>query len=698
MPDERDSGESDPALSRRDVLRQSDGVSRRSVLKGASAAAASAVALSGAGTAAAAEPVREEVAVEMSDGVTIRGQLYFPSADGNGETKAEGQFPAVATFEPYKNGSDEATGPSLPRGTDQLVSNGFIRAEFEVRGTGASEGRFRIGDEREELDYGELVYWLHDHEETTGDIGLYGVSYRGLTQWMAAHGVERIDRPEQPLKALFPIVTGVDGYRDVLFNGGMYDTVFASFWLGLVAGSPLAAGAASMREVGPENWTDLQQDHIAGAFEGPVSTIAGSQLGGEQAYRDPEESREHTFPSVVEQDIPAFTIQGWHDIFQPGNTLAYTQLQNLWADRDQFGPMDPNQPVTSRYQCVIGPYFHTSSFGDLEFGWALDWFDRWLKGEENGIDRTDTPLHLFQTFGDRWVDARTWPLPDFGERSVETYYLDAGRTGTAPHSLNDGALVTAAPTASDASDALPWEPFNACNQGNNEEGLFGLAPGTRCTEGNREFEAGTLTYTSPAFEERRNIAGPISASLFASTQTTNTSWVTVLADVAPDGSSTLVSKGQLLGSFRGLTEDRSWYFDGDEGGRDTRPDLPDQARGRRARGRQSGGSSDDDGTLIRPYRGFTRAEEEPVEPGAVERYDITMDPVFARIEPGHRLRLSIRTNSSWATPFAKDMDDVVGTYRVQRSGDHASHLNVPYVSGPIPTSDTQWGTCSTNCG
>ncbi|QLD88121.1 CocE/NonD family hydrolase [Natronomonas salina] len=665
-----------------------NGVSRRSLLKGASAAAATSVAFAAADSVAA-DPVVEEVSVEMSDGVTIRGRLFFPD-DGSGD-KADGQFPAVATFEPYRNGSDTVSGPPKPRGTDQLVEAGYIRAEFEVRGTGSSEGKFRLGDDRERLDYGELVYWLHDHAKTTGDVGLYGVSYRGLNQWMAATGVARVDRPEQPLQALFPIVTGVDGYRDVLWNGGMYDTVFATFWLGLVAGSPLAASALSLDEMDTVEWLDLNQDHIQGAFEGPLASIIGSHLGGEQAYRDLESSREPDLPNVVGQDIPAFTIQGWYDIFQPGNTLPYTQLQNLWADRDQFAPMDPDQPVTGRYQCVQGPYFHSSSFGDLEFGWARQWFDRFLKGERNGIDETDTPLHLYQVFGDRWVDAQTWPLPEYGDRFVETYYLQAGRTGTAPHSVNDGLLNPTPGGRETASDPLPWRLHNPCNQGTNEEGTFGLAPSTRCTESNHGFETGTLVYTTPPFSDDRNIAGPIAASLFASTQNTNTAWVTTLSVVAPDGSSTLISKGQLLGSFRGLDEDRSWYVDPEDSDPGYRPDFPPQAK-------TPDGVETDEGKLIRPYRGFTRAEEEPVEPGVVERYDITMDPVFARLPADHRLRLAIRTSSSWATPLAKDLDDVVGTYQVQRTADHPSHVNVPYVSGPLPESDTQWGRCEYNCG
>jgi len=75
-----------------------------------------------------------------------------------------------------------------------------------------------------------------------------------------------------------------------------------------------------------------------------------------------------------------------------------------------------------------------------------------------------------------------------------------------------------------------------------------------------------------------------------------------------------------------------------------------------------------------------------------------MDPAFARIPAGYRLRLAVRTASSWATPLAKDMDDVVGTYQLRRTDEHASRLTVPYVSGPLPESDTRWGRCEYNCG
>lgn len=665
--------------------------SRRSVLRGASVVAAATSALASADVVTAT-PVRREVEVEMSDGITIRGQLYYPSNSNGGIADEAGPFPVIATFNPYVQESDETRSTPIggsegitPGGTAAFVNRGYIRAEFETRGTGGSDGRFRGGDPREQKDYAELIHWLADLPRSTGKVGLYGASYMGMTQFFAVRGLERIDdsvrTTQSPLAALFPIVTGVEVYRNVLFNGGMYP-LWTPTWMSSTWGRPLASGLLAADDMSAEETVDTTQAHVAGAYEDGISPVVGSNLGTKHAYRGEywkKRSMELAFPAIIERDIPVFTIQGWHDIFQPGAAYIYTQLQNLWAGRNQFGPMDVDQPVSGRYQCAIGNYYHVSAKNSVH--WAQLWFDRFLKNNQNGIDKTATPLHLFEVFGDQWIDAQTWPLPDFGGRRVATFYLNPGRTSTANHSLNDGALRQSKPAASDANDTLPWRLHNPCHEGTKEENLLGLGADTRCTDSGRLFEAGTLTYTTPTFDDVHHIAGPISLSLFASTDTTNTSWAVMLNDIAPDGTSTMISKGQLLGSLRALNEDRSWVIKDDS---ETKP--------KEHKGTYSQASkASDEGRLLRPLHPFTQASEQLVEPGTIERYDIFMDPVFARIRPGHRLRLAVRTNASWAIPLAKDLNDVIGTYQVQRSRDDASFINIPLISGSVPESKTDWG-------
>lgn len=73
--------------------------------------------------------------------------------------------------------------------------------------------------------------------------------------------------------------------------------------------------------------------------------------------------------------------------------------------------------------------------------------------------------------------------------------------------------------------------------------------------------------------------------------------------------------------------------------------------------------------------------------------------MFARVRRGHRLRLTIQTTAPWATPAAKDVDDLVGgLYQVQRNGLYPSRVNIPFVEGPLDVSSTDWGKCHFACG
>ena len=74
--------------------------------------------------------------------------------------------------------------------------------------------------------------------------------------------------------------------------------------------------------------------------------------------------------------------------------------------------MSTGQPVTGRYQLVVGPWFHNPATLGLTFQqMQLAWFDRWLKGIHNGIDRTRTPLHAFELGTSRWINLARWPVP-----------------------------------------------------------------------------------------------------------------------------------------------------------------------------------------------------------------------------------------------------------------------------------------------
>lgn len=143
------------------------------------------------------------------------------------------------------------------------------------------------------------------------------------------------------------------------------------------------------------------------------------------------------------------------------------------------------------------------------------------------------------------------------------------------------------------------------------------------------------------------MAGPVTLTVYATADTTDTLWVAHLDDVSPDGVSRPLTQGALLGSHRALDPESTWY-------------LPD-------------------GTVLRPQHISTRAAVEPVTPGELTRYDIEIFPTAALIEPGHRLRLTLTTYDFPHLVPTKPAREALagGVYQVRQGGTTASSLLIP---------------------
>lgn len=595
------------------------------------------------GPAVYGHAVRHNVEIPMSDGVVLRADIHYPTDLDTGQP-ATGPFPVLLSVTPY---GKKAPPPAAQIGggaTPYLIKRGYIEAMVDVRGTGASGGSFQMFGDKQTQDGVELVNWAATLPNSSGRVGMFGISYLAINQLFTAAAVG----PDSPLKAIFPVMAANDFYRDAAAMGGVphlrtiraYGAVYTllnvvnpTLELFTPGGHPRprSGGLTAVRQRGRD------QRH----YFGPL--VADAMKGGEVAY-------DGTFwdamrPGAVIGDIAAngvavFLVGGWHDAFQRGAPLNYATLQNAFAGRPQRSPMEPGQSVSDKFRLLMGPWYHVSNFGGLHLNsLQLRWFDHWLKDDPDAA-LTGSPF-TFQAIGSsQWCHAREYPV---AEATPTRFYLS-------PESR-----LTREPVDDECAVTLNYKARGPLAGRSLEQWTLGLNSFFAAQRGgrirydldSRRLQRGALTYTTEPFGSPTLVAGPITLTLHATANTTETLWVAYLDDVAPDGASRPLTQGALLGSHRALDPDCTWYLD--------------------------------DGTVLRPHHLSTRAAVEPVVPGEVTRYDVEIFPTAALIAPDHRLCLTLTTydfpNLVPTKPSRRALAG--GRYQVHQGGATPSHIVIP---------------------
>src|SRR3989475_8534399 len=160
----------------------------------------------------AAEPfevtIEHGVAVKMRDGAFLRADIYRP--------KAEGKFPVLLQRTPYNKAG--GTGFGL-----KAAARGYVVIIQDVRGRFTSEGDwypFKL-ESQDGLDTGE---WAAALPSSSGKVGMFGGSYVGATQMLAA-----ISSPPH-LSGIFPVVTASNYHDGWTYQGGAFEQWFNQSW------------------------------------------------------------------------------------------------------------------------------------------------------------------------------------------------------------------------------------------------------------------------------------------------------------------------------------------------------------------------------------------------------------------------------------------------------------------------------------
>ena len=429
------------------------------------------------------------IPVTMDDGVVISTEVVYPTIPATGAL-APGKFPVLLTQNPY---GDPAG--ALQAGT-YYVQRGYIYVVSAIRGTGASGGQLSWFGKRQGEDGAELVGWAaRDLAGSDGKVGLDGCSYLGVNQWFTAAAVGR----DSALKAIAPFCTDSNFYDDLTADGGIP--------------TPFVAGIGQGEPRGPEDDPSTDPQSV---------TVAQEADGGPRSYDNAywqSLDAQNLMPRIVANGIPALTEAGWLDLFPGGNLGDYVAAQNAYFNRPLTAPITAGEPVTGRYQAIVGPWTHGENVtGATLDAIKLEWFDTWLKDEPTGMAGTRTPLHLFENNAGRWVDTAAWPpSPD-----AQTYYLG-------------NASLTASQPTKPGSDSLAWAAASTSS---------------------------TLTYTSAPLTRPEVLDGPSDVTIDVRSSTPETEITATLNVVSPDGTVTKQADGVLLGSQRQLDPETSWYAAG----------------------------------------------------------------------------------------------------------------------------------------
>ncbi|MEE8303729.1 MAG: CocE/NonD family hydrolase, partial [Candidatus Tectomicrobia bacterium] len=157
--------------------------------------------------------IDRDVSVEMRDGTILRSDVYRPDS-------AE-RLPVLLQRTPYDKGMPRIS--ALLLNPMRAASAGYAVMVQDVRGRFASDGEFYTF--RDEPDDGyDTIAWAAEQPWSSGKVGMFGLSYVGATQWLAA-----ITTPPA-LAAIVPTVTASDYHEGWAYQGGAFELGFNASW------------------------------------------------------------------------------------------------------------------------------------------------------------------------------------------------------------------------------------------------------------------------------------------------------------------------------------------------------------------------------------------------------------------------------------------------------------------------------------
>jgi uncharacterized protein len=467
--------------------------------------------------------------IPMRDGIHLSTDIYFPPEKGS--------YPIILERTPYDN---SALNSSLT--AEYFARRGFIFAIQDVRGRSDSDGLWDPWM-NEGPDGYDTIEWLAQQSWCSGKIGMMGGSYLGFVQWMAAR--------EQPphLTALAATVSlGRWGHEFPFMNGKT--NLETLRWLSMVGGRTQQMHSYYAEEGSLVDWNKIVRTRPMIDMDialGRTNTVWREWLK-HIALNDDYWKKIMLNGYYQNIDLPVLHITGWFDDDQVGALNYYKGMIN-------------ESPARDRQYLMIGPWDHGGTripkikLGDLEFsenalhdnlGIHLHWFNHWLKGEDNGVER-EAHVKVYAIGKNVWKEYTAWPVP--AAQSI-LFYLHS--QGNANSNQGSGTLNTGLPEKEPADNYL-YDPENPTPGLVNFPQDYYLPVEQSFAEKRRD----VLVFTSTPLKDELEVTGVTYAILYAASDAVDTDFAVVLCDVFPDGRSIRLAENIMKASFRDSLEDPS---------------------------------------------------------------------------------------------------------------------------------------------
>jgi putative CocE/NonD family hydrolase len=470
--------------------------------------------------------LERRVACRMSDGCTLYSDHYYPP-----ESDAQAQ-PTLLMRQPY--GRDIASTVVYAHPV-WFARHGYNVVIQDVRGRGDSEGEF-YPFRYERRDGVETIQWLLARPECNGKLGMYGFSYQGATQLLAA--------AEQPagLLCIAPAMAACNLYEGWFYHQGALRLASSIGWgLQMLRFDARRLGLREAHDKLEAAWTSVRTQPLFA----PYAKLPAFQSPGLPTYVNDwlEHSEADEFWSSLDVStlldriaIPALHVSGWYDPYLQGSYDGFLALANRAATTF----------ARDHQYLIAGPWQHIpwgSRIGESDFGpdatldtdaLLLRWFNHWLKdSDEFSAEPRIRHFALGHAASteDRWFSSSKVTADEF-----KILYLASN--GRANSSKGDGLLTSAPPSAPQPPDHFVYDPEVPVLAPGGGTAMSGPFDQAMLEQGNN-----LLVYTSAPLIGMLHIFGAPELNLFCATSAASADFTGKLVRVTPEGRAEFICIG-----------------------------------------------------------------------------------------------------------------------------------------------------------